>query len=104
MTMGFRQYRYHIAHKPRGPRDFAVYLGEKFPDVYLTKRETQCCLLLLQGYTMRSIGIELGLSARTIEYYLNNIKKKLDCKRRDQLVFKLLDSAFIENLQKKQLH
>lgn len=104
MTLGQRQYRYHLPYKPRGPRSFAVYLGERFPGVYLTKRETQCCLLLLQGYTMRGIGEELGLSARTIEFYLNNIKKKLNCKRRDQLVFKLLDSAFIENLQAQHLH
>ncbi len=101
--MPVRHYRYHLVRKKRGPKDFAIYLGEAFPAVYLTKRESQCCLLLLYGLTMRDIAQELDLSARTIEYYLNNIKRKLDCAYRDQLVKHLLASDFLQNVARSRL-
>lgn len=94
-----RQYRYHLAGKSTGPREFAVYLGNHYPGVYLTRRETQCCLLLLQGLTMLSIADELQLSNRTVEYYISNIKEKLACSRRQDLIAALLQSDFLQNCQ-----
>lgn len=98
--MPVRHYRYHLVRKKRGPKDFAIFLGKAFPTVYLTRRESQCCLLLLYGLTMRDIAQELELSARTVEYYLNNIKRKMGCYYRDQLVKKLLVSDFLENVNR----
>lgn len=98
--MSARHYRYHLPKRKRGPRQAAVYLGRNYPNQYLTPRESQCCLLLLYGLTMRAIADELELSARTVEYYLNNIKRKLGCYYRDQLVKILLNSDFLVNYEK----
>lgn len=58
-------------------------------DELLTERQIECCLLLLQGKTAREIGASLKLSTRTVEYYLNIIKTKLDCKNKAELLLKL---------------
>lgn len=55
----------------------------------LTDRQIECCALLLNGKTAKEIGFALGLSARTVEYYLNNIKSKLNCKNKSELIVKL---------------
>ena len=47
--------------------------------VQLAKREVECCLHLLSGKTQPEIALAMGLSDRTIEHYINNIKSKLQC-------------------------
>jgi len=44
----------------------------------LSKRETQCFLYSLKGYSAKLIANKLKLSTRTVETHLNNIKYKLD--------------------------
>lgn len=92
-----RRYRYKDP-KPRGPRDQAVYLGDGFPGVYLTARESHCSLLLLRGYTGRAIADRLGLSSRTVEYYIDNVKTKFRVRKRAEVIGCLLASDFLKNL------
>ncbi|MBS3903877.1 MAG: response regulator transcription factor [Simkania sp.] len=42
--------------------------------------------LYLQGETARSIGERLHLSSRTVESYLENIKNKLNCYQKTELL------------------
>ncbi len=93
-----RRYRYHLQYGKGGPRGPAVFLGARFPDVYLTCREAHCGMLLLRGMTYKAIGRQLQISARTVEYYLNNIKRKLRCRRRTEVIAHLLQSDFLQNL------
>lgn len=52
----------------------------------LSNRERECLKLLIQGKTAKESAKILALSYRTIEYYLENIKNKLDCScKRDLL-------------------
>lgn len=51
----------------------------------LSKRERQCLHFLLQGKTIKEIAAYLSLSPRTVEYYFNNIKDKLDCWNKGEL-------------------
>mgnify|MGYP001250752465 CR=1 FL=1 len=48
-------------------------------DVKLTRRESECLFLLLQGYSARSMGDCLHISIRTVEKHLENLRQKLDC-------------------------
>ncbi|MEI6805424.1 MAG: helix-turn-helix transcriptional regulator, partial [Myxococcaceae bacterium] len=48
--------------------------------VRLSKRELDCVRLKLQQKTALEISEELGLSVRTIEHYLENLKIKLGSK------------------------
>jgi DNA-binding CsgD family transcriptional regulator len=92
--------RYYSGEKAlRGPRAQAVYLGCHYPGIYLTPREAHTALLLLKGYTMRSTAMALGLSARTVEYYLDNIKAKLGVRRRADVITGLLTCDFLDNLR-----
>lgn len=74
------------------------YLGEKLHNLYLTKREAECMLLLLKGKSINTIGDILKLSPRTIEYYLKNIKIKLNCRTKFDLIELILHSDFYQNI------
>ncbi len=51
----------------------------------LTKRELQCVAFISLGQTASDIALTLGLSVRTVEHYIENIKEKLGCKRKSQV-------------------
>lgn len=49
-----------------------------YSNIYLTKREIKIILLLMAGNTLTEIALKLNLSNRTIEFYIKNIKVKLN--------------------------
>lgn len=61
-------------------------LNERFPGKYLTERETQCAQKLVKGLTNAEVGRELGLSTRTIEFYVRNMRTKLQVSNKNELV------------------
>ena len=50
--------------------------------IKLTKQETRCLKLYLQGMTMKEIGKQIFRSHRTIETHIKNIKEKLNANSR----------------------
>jgi len=94
---------------PSGPtnqlkqKSLAVYkhknknydLGPKYDGVYFTKREAECMTLLLKGKTINKTAVILNLSPRTIEFYLKNMKAKLGCRTKFELVELVLESDFL---------
>ncbi len=63
-----------------------VEVISKLQDKGLTERESQCLFVLSKGKTAKEIAIRLDLSPRTVEKHIENIKNKLDCYRRSQLI------------------
>lgn len=57
---------------------------------HLTKMQQACASLLLKGYTAKAIGHELNISSRTVEVHINNIKEKLACHTKTELILKLI--------------
>lgn len=57
-------------------------------------REMDCIQYLLMGKTAREIANNLCVSTRTIEARLANMKSKLGCKTRSQLVSYLIENGF----------
>lgn len=51
----------------------------------LSHREAECLKLTRMGKTAKQIGLELGISQRTVEEYLNNIKEKFNLKYKHEL-------------------
>lgn len=62
------------------------YLGDSFPNVYLTAREADCMSLLLAGYSNPQVAEELHLSPRTVEFYIKNMRQKLGCHNKTHLI------------------
>ncbi|MCC5791759.1 MAG: PAS domain-containing protein [Legionellaceae bacterium] len=62
----------------------------------LTPRESQCCHLLCQGMTVKKMAQHLQLSPRTVESYMEQIKDKLQVKRKSELISKLLSENWVD--------
>ena len=74
------------------------FLGEKYPGVYFTRREAESVYYLMTEQSYKRVADKLGLSTRTVEYYVNNAKKKLDCNTRLDLLLKVLNSDFLKEV------
>lgn len=77
-----------LLHPPENPSN---YIGKEINNNYLSKREISCANLLLSGMTYKEIAIQLNLSYRTIETYIENLKQKLHCRNKTELVLKLTE-------------
>jgi DNA-binding NarL/FixJ family response regulator len=65
----------------------AYFINSKAPQP--TIREAQCLAFLLEGRTAKQIAYALHISHRTVETYLDNLKKKVGCRTRIELICKL---------------
>jgi len=79
------------------------YLAGEIQGTYLTKREAQCVINLVQGKSAKEVGKILKLSPRTVEYYLEKIKRKLGCRNQTELIAKAIESRFIHNIDTNDL-
>lgn len=60
----------------------------------LTNRECECVFLLIRGKSAKEIGALLSLSKRTIESYIENIKNKMDCKNKAEILVKAVLNGY----------
>ena len=63
----------------------------------LSAREVQCMTLLSSGRTMKEIAKCFDLSPRTIESYINNLKNKLGCVSKSDII-KIYERSELKNL------
>ncbi len=64
---------------------------DKLEQGYLTKREMDYVILLFRGKSADETATILNLSRKTVENHLDNIKCKLNCWTKFQLVKKITD-------------
>lgn len=64
-------------------------LSDERPLVELTHREREVAILTCRGLTSKEIGLELGLSYRTIEVYRARLLEKFQARKLAELVAKL---------------
>ena len=85
--------------KPIQRKIYKVYaLGDRFGRIYFTKREAECMVHLLRGKTIARVALELKLSPRTVEFYLKNMKTKLGCRTKFELIDLVINSDFMKNV------
>lgn len=83
-------------------RALAIYgLGTKYGDLYFTRREAECMLWLLRGKTINGVAVVLKLSPRTVEYYIKNMKNKLGCRTKFELIELIYASEFMKSVEGK---
>ena len=76
-----------------------INLKQKNNSVYLSRRELQCLRQSIRGKSARQVAIEIGISQRTVEEYLNNIKLKMGVKTKAEMIdagLRLLDSCITD--------
>ncbi len=59
----------------------------------LSKRQHECIFHMLKGKTNAQIAKAMNLSTRTVETYIDNVKDKLLCPDKNQLIDKILHSG-----------
>jgi DNA-binding CsgD family transcriptional regulator len=64
----------------------SIISGIEINNQYLSKRELECLHLAIRGKSARQAAIELGISQRTVEEYLNNIKLKMRVKSKSEMI------------------
>ncbi len=77
----------------RFPHQRRFMVDAQYHGLYLTRREAHTVYYLLRGKTMRETALRMGLSPRTIEYYLNRVKQKLGERRKACLIERLCKTA-----------
>jgi len=80
-----------------------VYLGDRLPGVYLTRREAECTYYLMHNMKRLHIAAALGLSRRTIDTYIEAVKKKVCSNSQKELLDTLKETDFLKNIDKLQL-
>lgn len=68
--------------------------GSQVDEVYLSKRETEVLRQIALGKSARVVGATLGISQRTVESHLENIKAKLNVYSKAELVDKAVHTFY----------
>ncbi len=70
-------------------------------EVYLTQRESQIALLMAELKLAKQIANKLKISPITVQTHLDNIKKKLYCKNKKELIKKLIEEKVGEEIMRQ---
>lgn len=82
-------------HRDRKTRT-TYYLNGEYGDIKLSTRQAQCLFYVLRGKTSKVIARILQLSNRTVESYIDDIKVKIRCQNKAELIEKSFDLGFLE--------
>ncbi len=75
-----------VADTQSAAANFLADIKQMPVTVMLTPREQECLQLYRQGNTAKDTGRLLGISPRTVEYHLENIKQKYGCRNKRDLL------------------
>lgn len=70
-------------------------IASDFDKKFLTYREIECARLIIMGRTAKEIARDLNISPKTVEVYINNIKRKTGCHYKHELIksYKIFSNA-----------
>jgi len=73
------------------PKRYFVDIGNK--EIPITAREMDCIKYIFRGYPSSQVGRLLGISERTVEKHIENVKERLGCHSKSDLIDVLLESG-----------
>lgn len=79
-----------LLNLPSNNSIFQLLPGRNIQNIYLSQRESECLKLLVRGKTIKMSAKILGLSPRTVEHYLENVKIKMGVNTKFELIDKIL--------------
>ena len=68
---------------------------EKKQAVQFSRREADCLVQFLEGKTVNETALALGLSSRTVEFYVKNMRQKVGCRTKAELIRIVRDGDFV---------
>jgi DNA-binding CsgD family transcriptional regulator len=71
------------------------YLGGQYEGTYLTAKEVKCIYWLIQGKSADEIATIEGNTRKTVEYHLENARKKLNCYKQAQLAKLIVEAGLL---------
>jgi DNA-binding CsgD family transcriptional regulator len=71
---------------------------------HLTERELECLFCMLRGLSANEAGKVMLLSKRTIEFYIDNIKNKMGCQSKPEVMIKAIEKNYIQVVPKRFLN
>jgi DNA-binding CsgD family transcriptional regulator len=69
----------------------------------LSPREMECLFYLLRGKSNKQIAVVLDLSPRTVESYIDQVKAKMRCNTRSELIEKAIHEGMLNIIPKRFL-
>lgn len=66
----------------------------RFPD--LSYRELECFRHIILGMSAREISVELKISKRTVEEYVERIKNKLGCMNKREIISLAFNTGYVQ--------
>jgi DNA-binding CsgD family transcriptional regulator len=79
---------------------YSYTIKDSYPYSSLGKNESLCLFYIMRGKSNREIGKLLNLSHRTIEGKVSNIKEKLECQSRAELIEKSITNGYLHIIVK----
>jgi DNA-binding NarL/FixJ family response regulator len=76
---------------------------DNYPGDGLTSRESICLFYILRGKSNKQIALTLGISQRTVEAHVVNVKNKLQCHSRSQLIENSLTKGYLQIIIRRLL-
>jgi DNA-binding CsgD family transcriptional regulator len=81
-----------VCHKNQ-MRSFEI---REYPTSNLTKRQAHCLFYIIRGHSANAIAKFLNLSKRTVESYIEEIKIKMRCNSRQEIIEKSIAHGYID--------
>lgn len=75
-------------------KDKIIKIKQNVKDLNLTPRELQIIAEYMKGLNHRETAGKLFISKKTVERHFENIRAKLSCSTKDEIVCKLLEKGF----------
>ncbi len=69
-------------------------ISDSAHELHLTRRQEECLFYILRGKNAKTIAKILGLSFRTIEVYINELKVKFQCSCKSSLIEKAIELGY----------
>lgn len=87
-----------LRKKQRARKNFFTRyrLGAKYGKTYFTRREAERMVCLLKGKKTKDVAMILKLSPRTVEFYIKNMKAKVGCRTKFELIDLVNTSEFMK--------
>ena len=76
-------------------------LGDSFPGVFLTEREVFIAIELYYGKPLTKIAKKFNCGKRTVNFYIESMKKTLSCDSIENLIQCIKNSELIQKMENK---